>query len=168
MGRAAPVALATPDEVRAALESGRIDGALMSFEVAFPAGIIAATRIHTRPARLPGLATSLYLLAMNKVRYEGLPGDLRQLIDESAGRDLAGRVGRSWDSVERLNIKRSRGEGHVFYKLGEAETARWRIAARPVIESWTGELDAAGMDGAALLAAARAAIARYEVIREVE
>ncbi len=165
---ARPVALATPAEVAAALADGRIDGALMPFATAYPAGVVAATRFHTQPGRPPGLFTTVHMLAMSKARYDALPEDLRRVIDQSAGRDLVDRVGRAWDKVEKLNIKRSRSEGHVFYRLGQAEITRWRIAAQPVIERWIAAFDDGGGDGAALFAAARAAIGKYEVVREIE
>ncbi|MFQ5784464.1 MAG: hypothetical protein ACE5H8_06540 [Alphaproteobacteria bacterium] len=165
---AVPVTLAGPAEAAAALADGRIDGALLSFGEALPAGVAASARFHAAPGRPPGLFVTLYMLAMNKARYEALPDALKRVIDDSAGPALADRVGRTFDAVEKLDLKRGRVAGQVFYRLGDRELRRWRAAAQPAIDDWIAERDAAGEDGAALLAAARAAIARFEVLRETE
>ncbi len=39
--------------------------------------------------------------------------------------------------------------------------ARWKAAARPVIDRWIAETDARGLDGRALYEEAKALVARY-------
>jgi len=45
--------------------------------------------------------------------------------------------------------------------LDEAETARWKAAAQPVIDGWIAEMNDQGLDGAALYAEAQALVAKY-------
>lgn len=115
---AEPVTLAHANEAGLLLARGELDGALMSFKTAAPAGVVGATRHHIQTGRPPGLSsgrppglfTVIYALLMNKARYAALPGDLKKVIAKSAGRVLAERTGRSWDSVDRLYHRDARSE----------------------------------------------------------
>ena len=149
------------------LADGRLDGALLSFAAAGPAGIADAARYHTRidrppnrdRPRQPGLGTTVYVLAMNRVRYNALDADLQTLLLQTAGRKLAETTGRTWDSVDRLHRRDATAEGHVFVQLSRAEHDRWRRAARPIVEAWLAAAAKRGLDGPALLREARELIA---------
>lgn len=165
------VALADPGRAAGLLERGALDGALLSFAAAAPAGILDLARYHTRldrppddlRPRLPGLGARLYVLAMTTARFERLPQELRALLLESSGLALAESTGRTWDSLDRLARREATAAGRVFHQLGEGEHRRWQRAARPVTEAWLAEAAARGRDGAALLKSARALAARYYV-----
>lgn len=156
-------------DLAAMLGRGELDGAVMSFAAAVPAGVAAAARYHTRldrppeadRTRGPGLGTTLFVLAMNAERFDSLPDDLRDLLRESADRTLAESAGRTWDSVDRLNRRKATADGHIFLRLSETERQRWQEAARPIVERWSAAARARGRDGPALLRAARILIARY-------
>ena len=61
--------------------------------------------------------------------------------DEPLGRDIAVKAGNN------------------IIQLDEAEVARWKEAAQPVIARWVAEMDKQGLDGQALIDRARARIA---------
>ena len=165
------VALAGPGRAAALLERSELDGALLSFAAAAPAGILELVRYHTRldrppedlRPRLPGLGTTLYVLAMTAERFESLPPELRDLLLETTGQALAESTGRTWDSLDRLARREATAAGRVFHQLGEREHRRWQRAAKPVTEAWLAAAAARGRDGAALLKAARGLTARYYV-----
>ena len=165
------VALPGPGQAAALLEQGELDGALLSFAAAVPAGIPALARYHTRldrppedlRPRLPGLGATLYVLAMTAARFESQPQELRDLLRESTGLALAQSTGRTWDSLDRLARRETTAAGQVFHLLSESEHRRWQRAAKPVTEAWLAAAAARGRDGAALLKAARGLTARYYV-----
>src|SRR3546814_17136508 len=67
------------------LARGVIDGAALPYEVALPLKVHELTTSHTEIGGERGLYTAVFLFAMNKARYESLPADLRQVIDDNSG-----------------------------------------------------------------------------------
>ena len=51
--------------------------------------------------------------------------------------------------------------GNTIVTLDEAEVARWKEAAKPVVERWIADMDSKGIDGAALIEQARALIKKH-------
>jgi TRAP-type C4-dicarboxylate transport system substrate-binding protein len=159
------------ENVASMLGRGQLDGVLLSFASATPSGLAEATRYHTRidrppdgmRPRLPGLGTSLYVLAMNRAKFQSLPQDLRHLLLETVDLTLAESAGRTWDSLDRLGRRNAKVEGHVFHQLSESEHWRWRRAAQPVIDDWQAVAHTRGLDGAALLLSARRLVVHYYV-----
>jgi len=45
--------------------------------------------------------------------------------------------------------------------LSEADRTKWKKMSQPVIDNWIKEVTAKGIDGKGLIAAARAAVAKY-------
>jgi hypothetical protein len=63
------------------------------------------------------------------------------------------------DEGDAAGLKIAQDRGNAIVTLDEAETAKWREAAQPTIDKWIADMQGQGIDGAALLAAAQAAIA---------
>src|SRR3546814_8580332 len=87
---ATPIGMPVP-AVPESLARGVIDGAALPYEVALPLKVHELTTSHTEIGGERGLYTAVFLFAMNKARYESLPADLRQVIDENSGIALADR-----------------------------------------------------------------------------
>lgn len=51
--------------------------------------------------------------------------------------------------------------GNNIITLDEAEVARWKAAAEPVVARWVSDMDAQGIDGAGLISQAQALIAKH-------
>lgn len=67
---------------------------------------------------------------MNKARYEGLPADLRRVIDDNSGAALAARAGVAWEAVEKPGRDAAAQRGNAISTLSAAETAKLREQAR--------------------------------------
>lgn len=87
---ATPVAMPVP-ATSEALAKGVIDGALMPYEVVPSVKLQEMVEFHseTDPAE-PAIYTSVFMFAMNKARYEGLPEDLHKVIDRNSGQSAVG------------------------------------------------------------------------------
>lgn len=165
-------AATSPKNVGAALAHGQLDGALMSFKSATATGVVQASRFHVQPGplagddpdRAPGLFTIVYVLAMSAQVYAALPDDLRRLLDTNASQAFAEQAGRTWDSVDYLDERNARGEGHVFYSLAGRELQAWAQAGRQVADRWVEAITRRGHDGRALLREARELLARHAVV----
>lgn len=145
-------------QIPEALSKGVIDGALLPYEVVASLKADELTRYHSEiDPRSPAIYTTVFVLAMNKARYQGLPADLKKVIDENSGLELsatAGRIfhendaiGRSHIAAERINV------------IPAAEVERWSKAAQRVVEGWVKEVTRKGHDGRMLLQSARKLIA---------
>lgn len=159
---AIPVGMPVP-EVPEALARGVIDGAVIPFEVARPLRVPELVDYHTRVVGPDdrGFYTALFLFAMNKEVYDGLPPELQAVIDANAGLPLAQEIGAVWDAAEEPGIAAALAEGNTIHVIEGEEAERWRAAAQPVIERWVAEMDARGLDGQALLEDARTLVDRF-------
>jgi len=152
-----PVGMPVP-QLPQALSNKVVDGATIPFEVALPLKVHELVRYHTEFDDGTRLGTSVFLFAMNRDAYEGLPNDLKAVIDANSGAALAEEMGRVWMEVEEPGIEAARTAGNEIILLDEDEKERFEDAVQPAIERWLAEVDGAGIDGPALLEAARAAV----------
>jgi TRAP-type transport system periplasmic protein len=141
-----------------ALSRGVLDGMAFPYEVVLPLRAHEMVGYH---AEIPGLYTSVFLLAMNKARYEGLPADLRKVIDDNSGMALAQEIGRLYDEAEAPGRRAALERGNRVVRVEGAELERFREAARPVTEAWIAQMKERGIDGAALLEEARELIGKH-------
>jgi TRAP-type C4-dicarboxylate transport system substrate-binding protein len=157
---ATPVGMPVPG-VPDALSKGVIHGALLPWEITTPLKIAELVQTHTEFSGNRSLCVALFITVMNKARYESLPPDLRSVIDANSGLETSKWVGRVQNEGDIPGLEAARKRGNAIVTLDAAETARWRKAADPVIDSWIAEMNAKGIDGATLVADARALIAKY-------
>jgi TRAP-type C4-dicarboxylate transport system substrate-binding protein len=154
---AIPVGMPAP-QVPQAISRGVVDGTVFPYEVTLPLRIHEITDTHTSVFSDRGLYTVVLLLAMNQARYDGLPDDLKAVIDANSGMAIAAEIGRVWDEAEAPGKAAAEARGNRFIDLDAEEVARWKRATEPVIERW---LEQMGAEGPALLADARALVAKY-------
>lgn len=158
---AAPVSMPAP-QLADALGKGVIDGAMLPWEVVPSIKVHEMVRYHseTDPA-VPALYTAVFLFAMNRKTYDGLPPELRRVIDDNSGLALARELGALWDASAPAARKLATDRGNQINVIPAAELAAWQRAAQPLYDEWVADMDKRGLDGAALLGDARALIARY-------
>lgn len=155
-----PVGMPVP-ELPQALSRGVIDGAFIPFEVALPLRVIDIAKYHTELSGGHRFGTTTFLLAMNKDRYESLPEDLRAILDEHSGAALAREAGTIWDAVEPDVMAMAEERGNEIIHIEPPATAPFLAAFARVEERWLSEMAERGIDGPALLQAAKAAVARH-------
>lgn len=156
---ATPVGMPVP-QVPEALSKGVIDGALLPYEVVPAIKADELTRFHSEPEpSQPVIYTSVFILAMNKASYEGLPPDLRKVIDANSGLELSGWIGRIFAEAEIANRQRLPAES--INVIPDETVMQWRRSAQPVIDAWVKEISARGGDGQALLESARRLLAKH-------
>ncbi len=157
---AEPVGMPVP-ELPQALSRGAVDGAMIPYEIALPLRVHELVGSVTLGEGGRRFGTSVFVFTMNKERYESLPDDLKAVIDAHSGASLAPEIGRLWDVVEEPGIEAMTAAGKEIIELSAEAQAAFDARAEAVEERWIAEADGLGLDGAALVAAARAAVARY-------
>ena len=88
-----------------------------------------------------------------------LPEDIQAAFREASNREWWGQVGEIWRASDDFGINMAVNAGNTHVTLTEDETAAFQAALEPVVDRWIEEVASMGIDGTALVAAARAAIA---------
>ena len=158
---ATPVGMPVP-QVADALSKGVIDGALLPYEVVPALKIQEVTKFasETDPA-YPALYTSVFMIAMNKTKYESLSPELKKVIDANSGLALSAWGGRIYDEARAPGRKAVADHGNAINIISAAELAKWQKATDRVDDEWVAEVGTKGHDGKKLLEAARALIAKH-------
>ena len=157
---AEPVGMPVPD-LPQALSRGAVDGALIPYEISLPLRVHELVDYVTVGEGGRRFGTSVFIFAMNKERYASLPDDLRAIIDAHSGANIAAEFGRVWDEVEIPGYDATVAAGNEIIELSAEAQAEFDAKAETVEARWIAEADAQGLDGAALVAAAKAAVAKY-------
>jgi TRAP-type C4-dicarboxylate transport system substrate-binding protein len=155
---AEPVGMPVPQTTEA-LSRGVIDGTTIPWEVTPALRIAELVTNHTGFSGENGLYTQTFGFVMNRGTYEGLPDDLKAVIDANSGLETSKMFGRAMDAGDLAGRQIAEAAGNTIVTLDEAETARWKEAAQATIDQWFADMAAIGIDGEALYAAAQEAMA---------
>lgn len=151
-----PVGMPVP-KVYEALSRGVVEGTWIPWTIMRPFRLHEVTKYHTEVA----LSCALFLMTMNKKRYDGLPSDIRKIIDDSTGMPLAKRLGRMWQDDEKPGRALAVKRGDEILPLSDSERARWKKVTQKVVDAWVEKVTAKGHDGKAMVADARRLVAKY-------
>ena len=156
---ASPVGMPMP-QVPEALSKGVLDGAVMPYEVVPAVKVQELVKFHSETdASQPAVYTSVFIFAMNKAKYDGLPPDMKKVIDANSGAEASAFFGKAQGDADVPGRKAS--EKNTFNTISAAEIENWKKAAQPVIDDWVKDVTAKGANGKALLDSARSLIEKY-------
>ena len=154
---AAPVFMPVP-ALPEALSKGVVDGAVIPWEIVPALKVNELAPIHTETPGPRGLYTAIFVFAMNKAKYDGLPDDLKKVIDDNSGMSLAKSTGAIWDKAEETGIAVSKKSNNTILALSEAEVEQLKVKTKPVVDDW---IKARGDKGQMLFDDANALIDQY-------
>ena len=154
---ATPIGMPVP-QFPEALSRGVVDGGVITWEMSPALKLNELTDSHTDVAGDQALYNLYFIWAMNKDVYEGMPEDLRAIIDANSGMMASQWAGRAHDTGDIVGRDLMAADGNAIAELSEAETARIKALGAKVTDAWIAEMDAKGYDGAALVAAAQIAV----------
>ncbi len=159
---ASPVGMPLPG-IPDAVSKGTIDGFLLPWEVMPSLKLHEMVKFHseTDPTR-PALYSSVFVFAMNQAKYDGLPADLKKVIDNNSGAALSQAAGKLWDGSQAAGRKAAQDRGNTFHTIPAAELDNWVKASAPLYDDWVADMDKRGNNGKALLAEARELLAKYK------
>lgn len=138
------------------LSKGVISGTVLPWEVTPSIRLAELVSNHTELSGDTSLYTAVFIMAMNWDSYEGLPDDLRQILDDHTGKGLAASTAQVMLDADAGG--RNVASGNTFITLDGAEVDRWKAAAQPVVDRWVSRAGEMGFDGEAAIAQARALI----------
>jgi TRAP-type C4-dicarboxylate transport system substrate-binding protein len=156
---ATPIGMPVP-QFPEALSKGVVDGGVITWEMSPSLKLNELTDSHTDVAGDRALYNLYFIWAMNKDAYEGLPDDLRAVIDANSGMMASRWAGRAHDTGDVVGRDLMAADGNEIAQLSEDETARIKVLGETVMAEWIIEMDAKGYDGAALVVAAQTAVSK--------
>jgi TRAP-type C4-dicarboxylate transport system substrate-binding protein len=158
---ATPIGAPVP-KIPEMLSKGVVDTVLIPYEVTVPLKVHELVDFHTVLAGdISRVNTSTFIIAMNKGRYESLPDDLKKVIDDNSGMNIAEWLAEIWQAAEAPGEKLAAASGEII-TMPAAEVAKLRAKIeQPVIDRWVAEMNGKGVDGQALVDEARALIAKH-------
>lgn len=160
---AEPVGMPLP-ALPQALSKGTVDGALVPFEIFPPFKLAELTQYSVEGADKSRFGTSVFMFAMNKDRYNALPDDLKKVIDANSGAAWAASIGKVWDGVEAPGKSmQAKSEGGEVIALDATAKGTFDAIGQKVVDRWIKESTENGIDGAALVKAARASIKKHSM-----
>jgi len=158
---ATPVGMPLP-QIPESLNKGVIDGAMLPWEVVPSIKVQEIVKFHTETdPKAPALYTSVFILAMNKAKYDALPADLKKVIDNNSGAETSVFLGRTQEAGDGPGRKSAQDRKNTIYVMPAAEVEQWRKATEPVIAEWIKDMDGKNYNGKALVDAARALMVKY-------
>lgn len=154
-----PVGMPVP-AVAEGLSKGVITATTIPWEVTGSLKVPELVKNHTEFGDR-ALYTLTFVLAMNKARYDSLPEDLKQAIDDNSGFEFSAFAGKVMGDSDAPARQVAVDLGNNIITLDEAEVARWEEIAAPIIDEWVADMESKNIDGQALLDQARALIDKY-------
>ncbi|WP_127555917.1 TRAP transporter substrate-binding protein [Saccharospirillum alexandrii] len=148
-------------QIRDAFANDQIDGALLPLEIFTALGLESQVTETVQGSDGSRFGTAVFLLLMNKDRYESLPANLRQVIDDQIGQDLYRSMGQAWDDLEAPMFRAQRDRVN---RLDVDIIYDFEALSEQVVRRWIDDMARQGIDGETLVHEARRYIARYSRI----
>jgi C4-dicarboxylate-binding protein DctP len=154
---ATPVGMPVP-AVAEALSKGVIDGTTIPWEVSAALKVPELVENHTQ-FEGPALYTLTFFLAMNKDKFDSLPADIQEMIDNHSGLAFSIFAGSTQQDADWQARAVAEELGNNIITI--SDTSEWRELVAPIYGSWIADMDAQGKDGQALIDEAKALMAEY-------
>jgi len=144
-----------------ALSKGVIDGTTIPWEVTTSLKVPELVHNHTE-FEGPALYTLTFVLAMNNDVYNGLPDDLKAVIDQNSGLEFSVFAGGTQADADAPARQLAVDLGNNIITISEADAQEWRDVVAPIYDTWVADMATKGIDGQALIDEAKALMAEYQ------
>ncbi len=143
------------------LSTGVMDGTL------FPAESVESFKIDKvikHATTFPGgLYNTSFVFMMNQAKYDGLPPDVKKIVDEMSGEFAARMLGRGWDKVDRRGLAFMQAAGVQFTKADATFVGAVKTKTAGLEDTWAKAAEAKGLkDAKKVLADYRAEVAKLQ------
>lgn len=120
-----------PGEVSESMSKGIIDGATFPYEavMAFDLGDVVTHSIE------PGIASAVFMVAMNEAKFNALSPEHQKLIEETTGAPRGKAFGALYDAGEAKGTEYVASKGVKIIKLEGDELAKLTSLGQPIIDA---------------------------------
>lgn len=137
-----------PGDIADSMSKGVIDGAVFTYEASESYGIGTSTRFVSEP----GFATATLVFAMNNAKYEGLPPDLKAIVDDTAGPKAAADFGARLDAAEAHGREAILAQKVTIKQMPAAGLEKMKTMLEPLVKEVAAGLEKSGKPADAFLA----------------
>ncbi len=127
-----------PAAVYESIQKGVIDGTVFPWDPVKSFGLNEVLNYHLEA----GTYTVPFFFVMNQNKFDGLPENVRNCIDEASGEALVKKFGDWWDQWDAAGRSEAEAAGHEIATLSPEEREKWREALQPMIEAYLAETEA--------------------------
>ncbi len=156
---AEPIGMPVP-AIPEGLSKGVLDGTTIPWEVTSALKVPELVHNHTE-FEGPALYNLTFVLAMNLDRYEGLPDDLKKVIDDNSGLAFSIFAGGTQADADGPARQIAVDMGNNIVTVTEEQAKEWDALVNPIYATWIEDMKGKGKDGQALIDEARALMAEY-------
>ncbi|PLY05667.1 MAG: C4-dicarboxylate ABC transporter substrate-binding protein [Arcobacter sp.] len=158
---AEPVGMPLP-ALPQALSKNAIDGALVPFEVFPPYKFHQLTHYSYEGVNKERFGTSIFMMLMNKKRFNKLSPELQKIILDNSGMELSKFAGQLWMDLEEPGKKmQNKSKDSEVVKFDKKTLDEFDKAGQKVVDKWIIEAKEKGIDGQKLVDTARETISKY-------
>jgi TRAP-type C4-dicarboxylate transport system substrate-binding protein len=150
-----------PPGVPEALAKGVVDGVVFPYDAVIPFKLDELTNRVSEFGGDRNFYNSVLLFVMNKAKYDGLPADLKKVIDDNSGAALSRDLGRKWDEWDKIGRAAVLKRNTPIHVIDGADLTAWKKATEPITAKWIEERNKAGDNGAELVKTAQDLVAKY-------
>lgn len=156
---ASPVGLPAND-MYTSLQRNVVDGLSFPWEAVTTFKIDELTKYHTN---LP-LYTSGLMVAMNKDVYNGLPDDLKKVIDDNSGMAMTKQIGEMFDKYDDAAIQAAKDKGDEMIDIPDPlNDPDWKTPLEAGTNKYLADVKALGLDADGVYAKAKVASAACKI-----
>ena len=129
-----------PAETQDGLAKGIIDGATFPYEAtkSFDLGTVVKYSLE------PGVSTATFAVVMNPAKFDGLPDDLKALIEKTTGSARATQFGAAFDESEKLGREYMLAKNVQITTLADGELNAMKTLLAPSVDKAVTALEAQG------------------------
>ena len=142
-----------------ALSRGVVDGGVIPWEVVPSLKVEELTDSHTQIGGDRALYNTFFIWGLNKAKYEGLPDDLRAVIDANCGEEASAWAGRAMDEGDTIAEEAIAARGNAIHTLSDDVVSEIRAIGDEQTQAWIEEASSLGLDGQAMVDDAEAMVA---------
>lgn len=157
---AAPASMPVP-ALPQALSKKVVDGAFIPWEIIPPLKLQDVTKVQVEGPNRVRFGTTTFQVSMNRDTWAKLSPEVQRAFDANNGEARVRAVGKVWTDSEAGGIAVAKKAGNKHIQLTEAQLAMFKAKLEPVVQRWIDEVKGKGIDGQALVAQARALIAKH-------
>jgi TRAP-type C4-dicarboxylate transport system substrate-binding protein len=157
---ASPVAMPVPD-LPQALSKKVVDGAFIPWEIIPALKLQELIKYEIEGPNKVRFGDTTFQVSMNEARWNSLPADVKKAFTDNSGEAWVREVGNIWAANDDIGIGIAVKAGNHHVQLTEPELDAFKEKLEPVVSRWIDEVKTKGIDGQALVKAARASIAKY-------
>ena len=142
-----------------ALSRGVVDGGVIPMEVVPSLKVEELTDSHTKIGGDRSVYNTFFIFGLNRAKVEGLPEDLRSVVDANCGPEASADAGRAMDQGEADAEAIIAETDNTVTTLPDEATARLREMGEAQTQAWIEEATSKGLDGQAMVDDAKAMVA---------